>query len=187
MKQSDLLQETTTTLQALISANDEDGRKILNFLLSDIDRKDAKIKKMISDSKKKERGQNATDKRLFTKVFQESLLALVQSGKLSFADYGFMLGCTALLSKTGNALINPETETIIRTISELAKALKKSPRTIEARIKSLDESRIGILTRTRDGFFLEIEQKYFTRQAPKSIPLTEEEQWEVEQIYEEMM
>ena len=47
MKQSDLLQETTTTLQALISANDEDGRKILNFLLSDIDRKDAKIKKMI--------------------------------------------------------------------------------------------------------------------------------------------
>lgn len=45
MKQKDLLQETTTTLQALISANDEDGRKTLNFLLSDIDRKDAKIKK----------------------------------------------------------------------------------------------------------------------------------------------
>lgn len=131
---------------------------------------------MISDLKEKRTWTNVvTDKRLFTKVFQESLLALVQSGKLSFADYGFMLGCTALLSKTGNALINPETETIIRTISELAKALKK-PRTIEARIKSLDESRIGILTRTCDGFFLDIEQKYFTRQAPKSISLTEEEQ-----------
>lgn len=187
MEQSNLLQETTTPVQALISANDEDVLKTLNYLLSDNERKDAKIKKLISDSKKKEGRQNSTDKRLFTKVFQEPLLALVQSGKLTFTDYGFILGCTALLSKTGNALINPETETIIRTISELAKALKKSPRTIEARIKSLDESRMGILIRTRDGFFMDIEQKYFTRQAPKAIPLTEEEKWEVEQIYEEMM
>ena len=58
-------------------------------------------------------------------------------------------------------------------------SIKEIKRIVEE-IKSLDESRIGILTRTRDGFFLDIEQKYFTRQAPKSISLTEEEQREVE-------
>ena len=161
--------------------------KTIDYLRRDNERKDEKIKKMISDSKKKERGQNATDKRLFTKAFHEPLLKLVRSNKLTFADLGFILSCVPLLSKTGNALIDTKTETVIKTVKKLAENLNQSPRTLEARIKSLEESKTDIFIRKPEGYFLDIEKIYFTRQAPKPPPLTEEEKEYVELIYEKLM
>lgn len=187
MVQNNPSEEIPAPLKAIISVNDGNILKTLDYLLCDNERKDEKIKKMISETKKKERQQHTIDKRLFTKVFHESLLSLVKSNKLSFADLGFILSCIPLLSKTGNALIDVETETVIKTVKKLAKNLNQSPRTTEARIKSLEKSGTDLFKRTSEGYFLDTRKIYFTRQAPKPIPLTEEEKYEVEQIYQDIM
>ena len=177
----------TAEAEIIAKVTNGDLLQAVNYLVADNSKKDNEIKKLIAMSKIKERKKNGTDKRLFTKVFHASLMELVRSGKLSFADRGFILSCIPFLSKIGNALIDAKTETVIKTIKVLAKNLNQSPRTIEARIKSLEDSGTGILARTPEGYFLDIEQIYFTRQAPKPIPLTKEEQEEVEEIYQEMM